>query len=171
MGSIGTALTTARLRIRTLTAADAPFMLTLVNQASWLRFIGDRGVRSLEDAERYIADGPLAVHARHGFSLGLVTLKDTGAPIGVCGLIKRDSLPDPDLGFALLDAYAGQGLAFEAASAVLQDAFTRLGLARVLAIATPDNERSAALLRKLGFALEGSTASDGETLHVYARLQ
>jgi [ribosomal protein S5]-alanine N-acetyltransferase len=157
---------TDRLSIRPLTLADAPFILSLVTQPSWLRFIGDKGVTDVASAERYLRDGPIAMQARHGFALQLVALRDSGTPIGICGLIKRDSLPDPDLGFALLDEYAGQGYAFEAASAVMHFARTTLRLTRVLAIATPDNARSAALLTKLGFTSEGTLESGALTVFV-----
>ena len=157
---------TARLSLRPVTLADAPFILRLVTQASWLQFIGDKGVHDIPSAERYLLEGPMAMQAQYGFALQLVTLRDGGAPIGLCGLIKRDSLPDPDLGFALLDEHAGRGYAFEAASAILADAESRLGLARLLAIATPDNARSASLLARLGFQPDGTTPDDGLTLFV-----
>lgn len=153
-------IATARLLIRPLATTDAPFILRLVTQMSWLHFIGDKGVHDLASAERYLREGPMAMQARHGFALQLVTLRDGGTPIGMCGLLKRDSLPAPDLGFAPLDEYAGHGYAFEAASAIMYVARGTLGLARVLAIATPDNERSAALLARLGFVPEG-TLEDG----------
>ena len=155
---------TARLVLRPLTLADAPFVLRLVTQASWLQFIGDKGVHDIPSAERYLLDGPIAMQAQHGFALQLVTLRDGGTPIGLCGLLKRDSLPDPDLGFALLDEYAGHGYAFEAASAIVDDAGSRLGLRRLLAIATPDNTRSAALLGRLGFRTEGRMENGALTL-------
>ena len=147
---------TARLILRPLGFADAPFILRLVTQKSWLHFIGDKGVHDISSAERYLLEGPMAMQAQHGFALQLVALRDGGTPIGLCGLLKRDSLPDPDLGFALLDEYSGRGYAFEAASAIVDDARSRLGLRRLLAIATPDNVRSAALLARLGFVPEGT---------------
>ena len=162
---------TTRLILRPLALADAPFILRLVTQASWLHFIGDKGVHDIPSAERYLLDGPMAMQARLGFALQLVALralKDADTPIGVCGLLKRDSLPDPDLGFALLDEYAGRGYAFEAASAIVDDARSRLGLRRLLAIATPDNERSAALLARLGFVPDGTIDSGALRLFVNA---
>jgi RimJ/RimL family protein N-acetyltransferase len=149
-----TVLETARLRLRHLTPEDAPFILGLLNEPSWLRFIGDRGVRTLEDAHRYIENGPMAMYARHGFGLYLMALKDGGVPIGLCGLLRRAGLDDVDIGFALLPAYWSHGYAFEAAAAVLAHARDVLGLPRVVAITTPDNEASARLLEKLGFGLE-----------------
>ncbi|MDQ3068516.1 MAG: GNAT family N-acetyltransferase [Acidobacteriota bacterium] len=147
---------TERLLIRPLTRADAPFILSLVTQASWLRFIGDKGVHDVESAERYLLEGPLAMEARHGFALRLVQLKGPGTPIGLCGILKRDSLSDPDLGFALLDGYAGQGYAFEAASATMTHAREALGPVRLLAIAMPNNVRSLVLLERLGFRAAGA---------------
>jgi len=160
-------LDTARLILRPLTLADAPFILRLVTQASWRQFIGDKGVHDVDSAERYLREGPMAMQTQHGFALQLVALRAGGTPIGVCGLLKRDSLPDPDLGFALLDEYAGHGYAFEAARAVIDDAETRLGVGRLLAIATPDNARSAALLARLGFRTEGQI--DNGALTLFAR--
>ncbi len=161
-------LETPRLRIRALTIADAPFVLALQSQPSWLRFIGDRGVHDLASAERYLIDGPIANRQQHGFALDLVELKESGAPIGVCGLIRRESLPHPDLGFALLDDYAGRGYAFEAASAVMAHARAALGLSTILAIATHDNARSAALLGRLGFVVDRAIDHEGTALDLYA---
>lgn len=160
-------LETPRLRIRPLTAADAPFVLALQSQPSWLRFIGDRGVHDLASAERYLLDGPIANRQRLGFALDLVELKESREAIGVCGLIKRESLPHPDLGFALLDAHAGRGYAFEAASAVMAHARTALGLSTILAIATQDNARSASLLRRLGFVADRAIDHEGTPLDLY----
>lgn len=147
-------LETDRLVLRRLTEADAPFILQLVNEPSWLQFIGDRGVRTLDDARTYIVNGPIAMYARVGFGLLLVELKTTGTPIGMCGLLKRDTLPDVDIGFAFIPAYWGQGYARESAAAVLAWGKTTLGLKRLVAIASPDNQRSIQLLEKLGFAFE-----------------
>lgn len=149
-----TVLQTERLTIRQLTDDDAPFILTLLNEPSFLRYIGDKKVRNLEDARQYIRNGPAASYARHGFGLCLVQLRDTLAPIGMCGLLKRDDLPDPDIGFAFVPDYWNKGLAFEAATAVLDDARERLNLTRVLAIVNPDNAASIKLLEKLGLKFE-----------------
>lgn len=160
-------LTTDRLVLRPLALEDAPFVLRLVTQDSWLRFIGDKHVHDIDSAQRYLREGPMAMQARYGFALQHVSRKDDGTPIGVCGILKRDALPDPDLGFALLDEHAGHGYAFEAARAVIDDAETRLGVMTLLAIAQPDNARSLALLSKLGFQREGSF-EDG-ALALFAR--
>lgn len=154
--SPGVAMTaeTERLIIRPVELADAVFLLRLLNEPSWVRYIGDKGVHTVFDAERYIESGPIETYRRYGFGMNLVALKNDATPIGVCGLVKRDALPEPDLGFALLDAFNGHGYAYEAASAVMAHARTTLRLPRVLAITTVDNDRSGRLLTKLGFAFE-----------------
>ena len=119
-------LQTERLRIRPFTEDDAAFILELVNDADWLRFIGDKNVRSLDDARRYLRDGPLAMLARYGHALGCVERRSDGQAIGMCGLLKRDSLDDVDLGFAFLPAARGQGYAREAAAAVVGFGFGTL---------------------------------------------
>ena len=147
-------LETARLALRWLETDDAAFILQLVNEPSWLRFIGDKGIRTAEDARNYIEDGPVAMYRRLGFGLCLVELKESGEPIGICGLIKRDSLEDVDLGFAFLPAFWGKGYAFESAAAVMDYGRRTFGLSRLLAIASQDNEASTRLLDKLGFQFE-----------------
>jgi RimJ/RimL family protein N-acetyltransferase len=148
-------ITTERLTIRRLEESDAPFILTLLNDESFIKYIGDKGVRSLDGARQYLATGPLASYAQHGYGLNAVTLAGEGSAIGICGVLRRDSLDAPDLGFAFLPAYRGKGYAFEAASAVMADARTTHGLSRLLAITQPDNEASIALLGRLGFRFEG----------------
>jgi RimJ/RimL family protein N-acetyltransferase len=145
---------TARLALTELTDADAEFIRGLLNEPSFLRYIGDRGVRTVEDAKRYVREGPAAMYAKFGYGLLRVGLGATGTPIGICGVLKRDTLPDPDLGFSLLPAYWSQGYAFEAADAVMRDARGRLHLGRILAITSPDNESSIRLLGRLGFRFE-----------------
>jgi len=147
-------LTTERLTIRQIDAGDAPFILELLNDPSFIRNIGDRNVRTLDDACEYIRKGPLASYERHGFGLWLVELKGEGAPIGMCGLLKRDMLDAPDIGFAYLPPFQSKGYGFEAARAVLDHARDTLRLPRVLAIADADNEPSARLLEKLGMQFE-----------------
>jgi RimJ/RimL family protein N-acetyltransferase len=147
-------LSSERLFIRPITLDDAPFILTLLNEPSFLRYIGDKQVRNLEDARQYILNGPVASYERHGFGLCLVELRELHTPIGMCGILKRDELPDPDIGFALLPDFCNKGLAFEAATAVLQDARKRLKLERILAITSLDNDASIKLLQRLGFRFE-----------------
>lgn len=161
---------TDRLLLRELGAADAKFILGLLNQPSFLRFIGDKGVRTLADARRYIADGPADSYRRNGFGLNCVTLREAGVQIGICGLVKRDTLPDPDIGFAFLEAYWSMGYAVEAATAVLAHARKTLGIGRVLAIVNPENGRSARLLEKIGLRFERlARLTDGaEELSIYS---
>jgi len=147
---------TPRLLLRRLEERDAAFVLTLLNDADWLKFIGDKGVRTLDDARAYLRNGPIEMYAEHGHGLYCVESKASGEPIGMCGLIKRDTLPDVDLGYAFLAQARGGGYAFEAASATMTYARETLDLRRVLAIVSPGNERSIALLEKLGFRFERS---------------
>jgi len=147
-------LETDRLLLRRLVADDATFILELLNDPAWLQFIGDFGVRTLADARNYILNGPVAMYARLGFGLYLVALKESGIPIGMCGLIKRDSLEDVDIGFAFLPKFRSQGYAYEAASAVLAYGQQTHGLKRIVAITSLDNQRSARLLEKLGLQFE-----------------
>jgi RimJ/RimL family protein N-acetyltransferase len=145
---------TDRLVLRRLTIEDAPFILELLNDPDWLRFIGDKGVRSLEDAGNYILTGPIDSYARRGFGLFRVELKADGAPIGLCGLLKRDVLEDVDVGYAFLPQFRRSGYAREAAAATLRFGKDTIGLTRVAAITNPDNARSIRVLETLGFAFE-----------------
>jgi RimJ/RimL family protein N-acetyltransferase len=149
-------LATPRLRLRTADAADpsdVAFYRALVNDPGFIEQIGDRGIRTPEDARVGLRDGPVAMQETRGHSLWIVELKADGTPIGMCGLIKRDALEQVDIGYAYLAAYRGQGYAYEAGSAVLAFAPT-LGLRRVLAITSPNNIASNCLLRKLGMRFE-----------------
>jgi RimJ/RimL family protein N-acetyltransferase len=145
---------TARLTLLEMNGDDADFILRLVNEPSFLRYIGDRGVRSLEDARKYIADGPVAGYARYGHGLMRVVRKSDGMNVGMCGVLKRDTLPEPDIGFSFFPGYWSRGYAFESASAVMKHAREVLGLGRILAITTIDNESSIRLLGKLGFRFD-----------------
>ena len=147
-------LTTSRLELRELVENDAPFILELLNEPSFIRNIGDRNVRTLDDAREYIRKGPLESYARHGFGLWQVQLKGEGTPIGMCGLLKRDVLDAPDIGFAYLPRFQSKGYGYEAARAVLDHARDTLRLPRVLAIVNADNDVSARLLDKLGMRFE-----------------
>jgi RimJ/RimL family protein N-acetyltransferase len=162
---------TERLALRRLTTDDAEFVLELLNEPSFLQYIGDKGVRTHADACRYIETGPMASYERFGFGLYRVELKDSREPIGICGLLKRDSLPDADIGFALLPRYWSKGYAFESASAVLAHARDTLGLKRVLAVTSPDNVASINLLEDLGFRFEGMSqlAEGAPEIRVFSR--
>src|SRR5208282_140417 len=163
-------LQTERLVLRRLRVRDAAFIRDLVNEPSWLKYIGDKGVRTLEDARQYLRNGPVAMYARLGFGLYRVELREGGEPIGICGLIRRDSLPDVDLGFALLPCHWRRGYAHEAAVATMAYGKNALGLSRLLAIVSPENLPSCRLLEKLGFRVERLVArhADKKELKLYA---
>jgi RimJ/RimL family protein N-acetyltransferase len=146
-------LETERLRLRTLRVDDAPFYLEVVNDPAFIEHIGDRGIRTIDAARKAIAEGPLAMQAALGHSLCLVELKQDGAPIGMCGLIKRESLPEVDIGYAFLPQFGGKGYATEAAAGMLAYAPT-IGIRRVLAITSPQNAGSNAVLKKIGMRFE-----------------
>jgi RimJ/RimL family protein N-acetyltransferase len=147
-------LQTERLLLRRLSSDDAEFILELLNQPSFLHYIGDKGLRTNDDAINYIQTGPVASYERFGFGLYLVELKDTAVPLGICGLLKRDALPDVDVGFAFLPYYWSRGYAFEAAAAVMNYGKEVLGLRRIVAITSLDNEASIRLLEKIGLKFE-----------------
>lgn len=158
-----TTIETDRLRVERLHDEDAPFILELLTDPAFIEHIGDKGVRDLEGARHYIQSGPAASHQAHGFGLDRVELRSTGESIGICGLLKREALEAADIGFAFLPQFRSKGYAFEAARAVLEDAFERLGLERVLAITSPTNQRSIRLLERLGFTFESErTLEAGE---------
>ena len=162
-------LETDRLDLRLLDAADAPFYLHLVNQPSWLRYIGNRGVHTLEQAQLAISQGPRTMHERFGFCLYLVEIRDGGIAAGICGLIKRDTLDDVDIGFAFLDEHCGKGYAYEAASAVLEYGRRKLGMKRIVAITAPDNAQSIRLVEKLGLQFDRQLIlnDDGSPTNLY----
>ena len=147
-------LETERLILRKLSTNDAEFVLELLNEPSFLRYIGDRGVRNLEEAKQYILNRLVTSYERNGFGLYLVELRESRIPIGISGLVKRDTLPDPDIGFAYLPAYWSKGYAVESATAVMNYAREVLGLTRIVAITSLDNEASAKLLGKIGLRFE-----------------
>jgi RimJ/RimL family protein N-acetyltransferase len=160
-------LETDRLRLRTLAPDDdAEFMLGLLNEPSFIQNIGDRGVRNVEDARAYILNGPVASYEKHGFGLWLIELKESGAPAGVCGLLKRDALEDVDLGYALVPEHWSRGYASEAAAAVMSYAAEGLGLNRVVAITDAGNQGSIRLLEKLGFRYERMVGLPGDSSEV-----
>lgn len=147
-------LYTDRLTIRELDEADAPFLLELLNDPGFITYIADRGVRTLDDALAYLRNGPQTMIAQHGYGLWRVALTHSDEPIGICGILKRDSLPHPDLGYAILTRHCGHGYAREAARATLTYAREQLGIGRILAITALENPASIRLLGKLGFHFE-----------------
>lgn len=159
---------TPRLRLRRLVLADALFYCDLLNGPTWLAHIGDRQVRTLADAKAHIRANILAPYAALGFGMYLVQRRGDDVPLGLCGLVQREALPAPDIGFALLQAHEGQGYAREAAQAVLRHAFGALALPRVLAITAPTNLRSIRLLADLGFGFQGMVPVGDRSLRLYA---
>ena len=145
---------TERLQIRQFNSGDLNFIIKLLNEPSFIKNIADKGVRTKEDALKYLQDGPMASYEKIGFGLSMVELKDASTPIGMCGLLKRDELDDVDIGYALLTEYAGKGYAQEAAVAVLKNGNEVHQLARIIAVTSPTNSSSIGLLKKLGFEYE-----------------
>ena len=160
-------LDTERLELHPFAEGDADFVLRLLNEPSFLRYIGDRGVHDLESARRYIVDGPVASYARHGYGLMRVVRKADGEALGMCGVLKRDALPEADIGFSFFPAYWAQGYAYEAARAALGHARDKLGVGRILAITTKDNEPSMRLLARLGFRFDRMVTMGAEELRLY----
>jgi [ribosomal protein S5]-alanine N-acetyltransferase len=152
---------TQRLCLRRVTLQDAPFILKLVNDPDWLTYIGDKNVNNLEDAENYIKYGPLAMYQQFGFGLMLVELKQSAEPIGSCGLLQRDYLDCPDIGFAFMPAFRGQGYAYEAALGIMEEAKVQ-HIGRIAGLTALNNEASMGLLRKLGMHFEGVIHNEGQ---------
>jgi len=151
--------------------SDGSFFLRLLNDPSWVENIGDRGVHSDADAESYIKNSIWAHYHIYGYGMYAVQLKSTSLPIGICGLVKRDFLSAPDLGFALLPDYVGQGFGSEAARGLMSHARNKLAIGRLYAIARRGNDRSVRLLDRLGFRYEGPYATpQGEQVELYATL-
>ena len=149
-----TVIETERLLLRQLSTEDAEFILALLNEPSFIRSIGDRGVRTIEGANSYILNGPVASYAKNGFGLYLVKLKETDESIGMCGLIKRDTLEDVDIGYAFLPTFWSKGYAVESAQAVKEYAKNTIGLNRIVAIVDPENAGSIRVLEKIGLQFE-----------------
>jgi RimJ/RimL family protein N-acetyltransferase len=165
-------LETIRLRLRLLTLSDTAFIIELLNSPGWLKFIGDRNVRTEAQAVAYLENGPLASYQRNGYGLFLVERKVDSQRIGMCGILKREELETPDIGFALLPQFHGVGYAAEIADATLSYAREKLGLPTIAAIVQPDNERSIALLKKNGFSFEKMFSFNGkeELLELYQKV-
>ena len=162
-----TILETQRLILREFQTSDFEFIIELVNSPDWLRFIGDRQIKTQEQAISYLNNGPLKSYADNGFGLSCVILKETQLPIGMSGLIKRTNFEFPDLGFAFLPNYIGKGYGFEIAQAILEYANKQLLLKTISAIVSKDNESSISLLNKLGFKNESTITFSGETEELF----
>ena len=148
----GWELETERLSLRRVTLDDADFMLDLWNDPAFIRNVGDRGVRTVEQAHEAMKSGALKLYADHGYGPYAMVLKSDGRRIGVCGLFKRDNLDHPDIGFSVLPGFCGIGYAGEAAFAVLAHAHDDLGIRKLTAIVSPDNAPSIGLIEKLGLS-------------------
>lgn len=161
---------TERLNLRRLSVDDAEFILELLNEPSFIRNIGDKGVRTTSDARQYILTGPIDSYERFGFGLYLVELKKSRVPIGICGLLKRDALPDADIGFAFFPRFWSKGYALESASAVRTYGINALGLKRIVAITNPDNDGSIRVLEKIGLKYERMIrlSDDGPEIKLFA---
>ena len=163
-------LETERTILREIVADDAAFMLDLLNQPSFIKYIGDRNVRDLRQAREFIEHRLRASYQNFGYGLWTVELRETGELVGICGFVKRDVLPDADIGFAFLPDFEGKGYAFEAAAATLKYGREKLNFGRVLAITSPDNERSGRLLEKIGLRFERTMqlAADAADVKLYS---
>ncbi len=147
-------LETDRLVLRYFHADDVEFVVRLLNEPSFIEHIGDKGVRTAEEANQYLLDGPLDSYERFGYGLNMVEMKETGEPIGMCGLVRRENLDDADIGYAFLEKHWSKGYARESAEAVLNHARETFGLGRIVAIVTPENHSSIKLLEKIGLKFQ-----------------
>lgn len=147
-------LETERLSLRRFRLEDAPHVVELLNQPSFLANIGDRGVRNVDDAHRYLREGPMAMYEKYGFGLWRVARRSDDVFVGMCGLLKRDILPAVDVGYAFLPEHWGQGYAFEAASATIELGARRFGLDRIIGVVSDHNAASIRVLEKAGLRFE-----------------
>jgi [ribosomal protein S5]-alanine N-acetyltransferase len=145
---------TKRLILRKFTIDDAAFMLEMLNTPTWLRFIGDRNVRTLEEAENYLLNGNIRSYREYGFGFYVVVIKETQESIGICGIVKREGLEDVDIGFAFFQQFMGKSYGYESATAVLNYALNDLKIKRIVAIVDPENVVSIALIKKIGLQFE-----------------
>jgi [ribosomal protein S5]-alanine N-acetyltransferase len=160
-------LETEHLNLVEFTPDDALFIIELLNSEGWLKYIGERNVKTEEDAIRYLENGPIKSYAVNGFGLYRVTLKEGQLSIGMCGIIKRTDLEHPDIGFALLPQFTGKGYALEIAKATVEYARETLKLKELLGITTTDNNRSIQLLEKIGLTYEKNVVMNGEELMMH----
>ncbi|MGL4473273.1 MAG: GNAT family N-acetyltransferase [Shewanella sp.] len=161
---------TERLIIRQFELSDAEFIIQLLNEESFIRYIADKKVRTADDAINYLKHGPMASYDKHGFGLNLVTLSSDNTPIGMCGVLKRDELAYPDLGYAFLKQFCSNGYAREAAEKTLTVTMKTCALATVLAVTLPDNIRSNQLLKKIGFGFKHTMELYGAQNNLYQYL-
>ncbi|MBU0695451.1 MAG: GNAT family N-acetyltransferase [Bacteroidetes bacterium] len=161
-------LQTERLQLREFTLNDCDFLIALLNSEGWLKFIGERNVRTIDQAKKYLKDRIIKSYKDFGFGFYLVELKDSKIPIGMCGLVKRDFLKHLDLGFAFLSQYEGYGYGFEASKEVIQFAEEELSHKKLLAITDPENQKSIGLLIKLSFKFDQLINPDKKDLNLYS---
>lgn len=161
-------LETERLRLRKFTLDDTKFIIELLNSPGWIEFIGDRNVKTEEQAIEYLKNGPLKSYKQNGFGLSLVETKDD-QPIGMCGILKRDTLENPDIGFAFLPEFTGKGYAYEIANATLSYAINNLKISKISAITLPHNISSIKLLEKIGMKPVKSFLQNGEDLLLFEK--
>lgn len=159
----GQALQTSRLNLRWLTLDDADFMLAIWNDAEFLQYVGDRGIRTREEAQRALKTGPLKLYRDYAYGPYKLSLRGDDTPIGVCGLFRRDYLDDPDIGFAILPDYRRAGYATEAAMAVAEHAKSELGLKRLAAIVSPGHAVSIGVIGKIGLRFEKTIRNPAES--------
>lgn len=163
-----TILDTKRLILRQFSVDDAPFIYDLFNDPDWIRFIGDRNIHTVDDARTFIEKRLIPTYEKFGFGFYLTAIKETGEPIGMCGLVKRDFLDDVDIGYAFLPHARGKGFAFEAAEATMRYGMDTLDIPRIVAITDVENVRSTRLLQKLGLHLQGTiTHPDGTPVNLW----
>ncbi|MGI9544205.1 MAG: GNAT family N-acetyltransferase [Cyclobacteriaceae bacterium] len=165
-----TILTTERLTLDEAVIQDAEFIFHLLNSPNWIEFIGDRGIKSIKDAERYIQNSLINSYKENGFGLYKMVLLEGNKPIGLCGLLKRTNLDHPDVGFAILPEFEGMGYTYEAAKATIEYAHSALSLPTILAITSEDNVRSQSLIKKIGLHYVGQTrlSTDEEELMLFS---
>ncbi len=161
---------TKRLVLKELADVDAPFIYQLMNTPKWLEFIGDRGIKNEVDATQYITTSIRTSYVQKGFGSYKICLKETNTPIGMCGLLQRDYLGFPDLGFSILPQYERKGYILEASQAVLTYAKNTLYMKTILAITKPENVASLGVLMKLGFK-KYSTVQPGEAKELLLTLR
>ena len=155
-------LETERLLLRHLAENDAGFVFELVNEPDWIKNIGNRNVKTIADAEEYILKKMVVSYRENGFGLYLVELRETGEPVGISGLVKRDYLQDADIGFAFLKRFCSKGYASESARGVKEYARSELGMKRLAAITIPENPGSIRVLEKIGLRFEKTFKPPGD---------
>jgi len=156
-----TIVETERLLLREFTLQDTAFIIELLNSPGWIKYIGDRNIKTEEQALAYLQNGPLKSYQQNGFGLSMVEKKEDHVPIGMCGIIRRDTLNNPDIGFAFLPEYSGKGYALEIATATLAYAKQTLGFPVISAITLADNSRSISLLEKIGLQFSQTVVFPG----------